>query len=660
MERVRRSTDLVELVESFVPLKRAGAGYRALCPFHEEKTPSFHVFPESQIYKCFGCNAAGDCFSFVQKRQGLSFRESLEWLAERAGIELTRQSRDAGATSVRKSALDALEAACEFFESILLRSPLVESSLDARGISRDLRRHWRIGLAPQGWQTLHEKLNQRGFPLDAQIAAGLVARSESGRIYDRFRERITFPICDVLGRVVGFGARLLAGVEEGEKNGPKYLNSAENEIFTKRNILYGLDKIARAPRAAAGATASSEGPIVIMEGYTDVILAHAAGMRRAVATLGTALGREHAKLIKRFSPDVLLLYDGDEAGLRASERGVGILLEEGLNVRVAALPDDLDPADYILERGAAAFLSETGKGIDIIEFQSERILQRVGNSGRTEDHLRACEEVLLLISKIESVAQRETCSQILVRKFGFKETVIQLRLDGLVQKNEEARLNKNQSAAPNSRFTSELQNRTAQPAGDSRNAKAGEEMLHGILRDPSLLAIVRESGITPDLLEDPGQRSVLEAAIRCAADGEEPTHYNISNRLVHSPHRNLPADLWSKFAFGKHVRPAVVFVENAIRHLKEMQQKKDSARLLELIRREEALGNHEEARRLSLQRLQLKQIQSNRASFAADAAADAQPGWIATDPPLEARPANPVVSKPARDLDPGFTEEGFE
>lgn len=629
VERVRRATDLVELIESFAPLRRAGTSFRALCPFHEERTPSFHVFPQSQLFKCFGCNATGDAFSFIQKRHNVGFREALEWLAERAGIELTRARREGPAGPGRKTVFECLEQACRHFEWLLTKKPAIASHLDTRGIPAPLRSHWRIGVAPDGWTTLHERLLQLGFPVDVQLAAGVVATSESGRVYDRFRNRITFPITDVLGRVIAFGARLFPGVAEGEANGPKYLNSPEGELFTKRSVLYGLDKIAKAPRHPDGA--SDPGPIVIMEGYTDVILAHAAGMDRAVATLGTSLGRDHAKLIKRYAGDVLLLYDGDEAGLRATERGVGILIEEGLDARVAALPDDLDPADFILERGGPEFLKQVGQGVGIFDFLGDRALQRIGRERNTRERLVAADEMLQLIARMDSVTARSEYTRKIAYDFGLLETVVDDRLATLVEQHQQNRLQRRTTAGPGSdRGTDPGSNNNdpgnllpsaaarlgaavsppqtvradgGEPAGhpaDSRSLHAAEELLGGLLRDPSLLALVRAAGFDPAVLPHPGFQCVLRAALVAADAGIEPDHHVVALKLVDTAWRDLPAAL-----YGAAPASPEAAVTNALAYFKKLQIGRSVDDIKRRLAVAERAGDLESAKLLQVELLQM-------------------------------------------------------
>jgi DNA primase len=544
--RVKHATDIVDLIGGFVPLQRSGSSLRALCPFHDEKTPSFHVFPQSQLFRCFGCNAAGDVLTFVQRHQHVAFRDALEWLADRAGIQLSRATPDAGGTP-RKTLYELLDATCAYFEELLHRDRSdLAADLDKRGLTDDVRKEWRIGLAPTGWQTLHERLTARGFSPDAQIAAGVVKRAESGRIHDRFRERVTFPITDVLGRVVAFGARLLPGMPEGDEHGPKYLNSSESEFFQKRGILYGLDKVAKqvARGGVKGESAAGEA-VAVMEGYTDVILAHKAGLKTAVATLGTALGKDHAKLLRRYSPRVLLLYDGDEAGLRASERGVGILLEEGLEVRVLALPEGLDPADYVVKYGGEPFLEAARQGVDFLEFLADRIRAREGGLRGPEERSRACDELLQYVTKVDSAVQREFWVRKVALWFSVPESRVQERLTRLASLARPATVvrppaNRTEAPGPAPQRAAGLTGATGLTARDRR---AAEELLAGLLSDPSLLAIVRARAFDPAELRDEKLVKILRAALDCALEGIEPDVHAVTMRLGEAEWRTLPAEL---------------------------------------------------------------------------------------------------------------------
>jgi len=575
---VKAATDLVELIGAFFPLRRAGSSYWALCPFHEEKSPSFHVLADRQIFKCFGCGEAGDAITFVEKREGLSFREALEWLAARAGVTLSERS-SGNTLRNRDGVLGCLEEATRHFER-LLAGPGTGAAdarryLDERGLPETLRREWRIGLAPAGRQALSGALASRGCTPDALASAGLVGRSDDGRTYDRFRDRITFPIRDVLGRVVGFGARLLPGREEGREHGPKYLNSPDGELFSKRSLLYGLD-LARKNLAS--------GTVVLMEGYTDVILAHAAGMKNAVATLGTSLGIEHARVLRRHAERVLLVYDGDEAGLKASERGVGVLLEAGLEVRVATLPDGLDPADFVRERGGPAFVRAVGEGEEFFEFLASRIAARARSRG-PEAVSRACDEILGLVAKLESVVHRNRLLAPIAERLAVSEGDLRERLAALLKAKE-------------SRATLTPARPRPGRAADAlpvRDRQAADDLLAGLLADPSLLALVRGASLPTDALP-PSHAAVLEAALACADAGVEPDVTAVIDRLGDREDRKLPADLFA----SKPEDP-----ENAVRkglaYLEDASRRRDRDRLEQEIKAAERRGDRERASELSRQ-----------------------------------------------------------
>jgi DNA primase len=346
-ERVKEANELVSLIESYLPLRRRGRTLVALCPFHEEKTPSFTVYPDSQHYKCYGCGRAGDVFTFVMEREGLGFREALEMLGERAGIATAEAfgggaRKDAGAG--RTDAAKALDQVREFFQA-QLRTPggaTAREYLRKRGLEAAIE-PFGLGAHPEQPGALLAFARERRLPREVLEQAGLLATSqrEDGELWEPFRGRVMFPIVDERGRVVGFGGRLLG-------DGPrKYINSSDAPFFRKGRILYGLHQAKR-----AGARR-----IVVMEGYTDVIACHLAGFAGAVATLGTAFTPEHARMLHRYATDgVVLLFDGDRAGRSAAERAFAELAKTELGVRIALLDEGVDPADMLgSSDGAAKF-----------------------------------------------------------------------------------------------------------------------------------------------------------------------------------------------------------------------------------------------------------------------------------------------------------------
>ena len=346
LDAIRRSVDIAELVSRYVPLKRSGRGRSGLCPFHQEKTPSFYVWPETGTWKCFGCGKGGNGFTFLMEKEGLRFFEAAQQLARDAGIALPEDDDpEAAARAVRAEQLRAVnEWACKHFEAAL-RPPGGTRGADyfkRRGITGATAREFRLGYAPPGWDNLLIAARRDGVAEADLLDAGLVKeRSAGGGYFDFFHDRVVFPISDARGRVIAFGARTLGDDE------PKYLNSRETPIFSKGKNLYAFH-LAKSEMLRSGEGA-------VMEGYTDVILAHQAGYKVAVAGLGTALTPDQAKQLAQYTKKLWLVYDGDAAGLRAAEKAIPAFLPESIETRVCVLPGGKDPADVFVEDGVGAF-----------------------------------------------------------------------------------------------------------------------------------------------------------------------------------------------------------------------------------------------------------------------------------------------------------------
>jgi DNA primase len=363
IEQVRAASDIVAVVGESVPLKRAGASYKGLCPFHNEKTPSFNVVPSKQIFHCFGCGEGGDVFAFVQKSQKIGFGEALKYLAERAGVELPEEkfSDDQRALAERRkkeeeSQLRLLELAAAWFRRNLEESAEGKTALayaEQRGLDFETRERFILGYAPADGRALLNAALKKGYSEDDLLNAGLVIKNERG-IYSRFRARLIFPIHDPKSRLVGFGGRILGPGE------PKYLNSPEGPLFSKGRLLY--------PWAQAKDALGKQRTALVTEGYMDAIACHQGGLGHAVASLGTALTDEHAKLLKRYVDKVLLVFDADAAGLRAARRAGEPLLGHGLEVRVAHLQGAKDPDELLRKQGPGALQAALDGAVPLLDF----------------------------------------------------------------------------------------------------------------------------------------------------------------------------------------------------------------------------------------------------------------------------------------------------
>ncbi len=365
VQAVRDSIDIVEIAGDLTRLQKKGKRYQGLCPFHKEKTPSFSVDPDQGLFYCFGCGEGGDAIKLFQQSSGDDFPAAIEALARRYGIALPAASAAGPSLERRKDHTAVLEAAAGFFRQCLLRSDFARQYLEDRQIPKSLGESFGLGYAPQGWHELQKDLGQR-FPLELLIETGLVGRSErSGDPYDRFRHRLMFPIHSPAGRLVGFGGRTLGD------DRAKYVNTPETEAFSKGKLLYGFHLAKRNLRDG--------GKALLVEGYFDVIGAAASGIPWSVAGMGTALTPEQAKLLARYTDEVIVAYDGDSAGEKAFQRALPILLAAGLGVRRARFPEGHDPDSLRLELGADEVLRHVDTARDGVELEIDRLIPATRN-----------------------------------------------------------------------------------------------------------------------------------------------------------------------------------------------------------------------------------------------------------------------------------------
>ena len=359
-EQVLEAIDIVDVIGERVSLKRKGREYVGLCPFHDDHRPSMAVSPQKQIFKCWSCGVGGDVFKFVQLSQRVEFTEALRMLAERAGISTRDTERQANQPS-REPIRQALKWAAAHFQRNLQQTPAGKAALDyahRRGMTDETIARFGLGLAADAWDDLLQQANRARVPGEALQQAGLIASNDQGRTYDRFRNRLIFPINDALGRVVAFGGRTLGD------DPAKYLNSPETPLFNKSRILYGLD--------VARQDIGRERQAIIVEGYTDAVLLSQAGVRNVVATLGTALTDSHVKLLRPLADVLLMCFDSDEAGMRAADRAVETALRHRITVKVVIMPDGQDPADFVIGQGSDALKSLLQSAIDALEFHWKR------------------------------------------------------------------------------------------------------------------------------------------------------------------------------------------------------------------------------------------------------------------------------------------------
>lgn len=404
VERVKQAVEIVEVVGARTDLRRVGQRYTGLCPFHDERTPSFSVSGELGLYHCFGCGESGDAIRFVQQTEGLDFREAIELLADRYGVELKAEREDPRAEERRRRRerlLGLVDRTATYYARYLWESREAEGArayLSGRGLGEEVLREFRVGYAPSAWDRVLLAAQRDGFTVEEIAAAGLGQRGSRGGLHDRFRARIMFPLADARGRVLGFGAR---AVREGQQ--PKYLNTAENELYHKGRQLFGIDR--------ARAAAARGGTVVAVEGYTDVLALHQAGVAESVAIMGTALTQEQLAELHRAAGEVCLALDADRSGREAMLRAGRAARSRRLSLRVVGLPEGRDPADLVAKDGVDAFRSLLDSAMSVVEFEVRRMLAEadLDSPGGRDRALEALRPV------IASVEERTATRDELVR-----------------------------------------------------------------------------------------------------------------------------------------------------------------------------------------------------------------------------------------------------
>ncbi len=410
IERLRQTVDMAELVGAKTELKRSGQQLMGICPFHDERSPSFSVDPVQKVFHCFGCGEGGDLFKFVQLTEGLNFREAVDSLSDRYGVTMELTEEDPQAAQRREKRdrlLELLERTAAFYVRNLWESPEAEESrqyLASRGLDEALLREFRVGYAPSAWDKVLVASRQSGYSEAELWDAGLTAKNQKGNVYDRFRRRITFPLCDPRGRVLGFGARAVGADQQ-----PKYLNSSENVVFHKGRQVYAAD--------LARAAAAKSGEVILCEGYTDVIALHQAGLRNTVGLMGTALTEDQVSELARMAPVVALALDADSAGQEAMIRAAKVAEGRKLELRVVPLPAGNDPADIVQQEGREAITKLVAGSVPFVRFRVDRALL-LADLATAEGKDRAVSELAPIITPLPASAMRDELTELAAAALG--------------------------------------------------------------------------------------------------------------------------------------------------------------------------------------------------------------------------------------------------
>lgn len=425
LEKVKEHNDIVDVISETVKLKRAGRNFTGLCPFHNEKTPSFSVSPEKQIYKCFGCGEAGNVITFIMKNRNMPFIEAVKYLADRVNIHIDTNRRSEDPKAKKRNLLYNVNvAAARFFYSNLKKSKVAKDYFLRRGIKEETITKFGLGFAMDSWNSLLNHLKRLGFKEELLDEAGLISTSvKTGKKYDRFRNRVIFPVFNYRGKVIGFGGRVL------DDSKPKYLNSPETLIFQKGTNLYGLNFALKGKM--------NERYFIIVEGYMDLISLHQQGITNVVASLGTALTPEQARLLKRYADKVIISYDADVAGQTATLRGLNILRDAGFDVRVLNIPDGKDPDDFIRSNGKEAFLGLVKNAESLIDYR----IRKAGDGINLEDSaelVKYGKRVTEILADVNSLEK-----DIYIKKISEKTGIREQTLFDLLSKEMTKNINKN-------------------------------------------------------------------------------------------------------------------------------------------------------------------------------------------------------------------------
>jgi DNA primase len=585
INQVKDRVDIAEVVGHHVSLTKAGQNLKGLCPFHQEKSPSFTVNSSKQIFHCFGCGAGGNVFTFLTRITGTSFPEVVRDLGRKVGIEIQESAGQSGPLAAQTARVESLnQAVVGWFRQNLNDPKLGEEArtyLAGRGMTDATLERFAVGFVPNEWDGLSKALMKQGFTAAELAMAGLtVAREHASGYYDRFRGRVMFPITDLRKRVVGFGGRILG---EGT---PKYLNSPDTPLFKKGQTLYSLD-LAREAVARLKT-------VIVVEGYFDAVALHQAGLTHTVATLGTALTAEHIQVLRRFASKVVLLFDPDQAGVRAALRGLDLFVNSGLGVKVVTLPDGDDPDTYVRKQGPEAFARLEEQAPSLLDFALEHRLS-TAESSTIEGRIRSVDDVLRILQKSEHPIEREERIRVVAERLGISQQRLIERYPALVQ-SEGHRPAPVQSANPT----------PAMFKGVSEERDLAYLLLHGHLTP----ADVRR--LRPEAFSVPACRSLVESALNhLDRDGRVGLRSLLDAVVDHPDCGSLVTELSMR---EDHFDDVKAHVEGCLETLDRKRAEAVFRSLIGQLKAAEREGRAEDARRLNTQVNELRMQKSERPS----------------------------------------------
>jgi len=579
IRKIQDQLDIVEVIGGYIPLKKAGRNFKGLCPFHPEKTPSFMVYPTKQFYICYGCSAGGDLISFVMKHEHLEFSEAVEVLAQKAGVPVT-QVAGSRTSKTSPDLYRAHELAADFYHELLLNSPEAEPArryLEKRGLTPETWKKFHLGYAPSRWDGLLLKTQEAGLTPELLERGGLVipkaggGKKQTGERgwYDRFRARAIFPIWDARGRVIAFGGRILE-----DASGPKYMNSPETELYVKGRVLYGMH--------LASTQIREQDFCIVVEGYMDLVTPYQHGIRNVVASMGTSLTEQQVKLIRRHTRHVVMVYDADYAGEMATLRGLDLLLEAEMRVKVASLPGGSDPDTLIREHGVDAFIKAIQGSQELFDYKLG-LLTRNFDAKTLEGRVQICQEILPTIKRVPNAIQRGEYIRQLGESLGVAESLLWKEL---------ARVKLNTAWQPEELAVSPAPAAAMQP----------EDLLAGLLlEEPKRIAQI-EGRLALENLKDPVIRHIVERLLEASKQGSLPKdHRHLAENMPREITGQWESRLARWLAGADSIAEKDHALDDVLARIRRDRSKASLENLQTLIHQAEQAGDGERAEELILE-----------------------------------------------------------
>lgn len=529
IQELRYRCDIEQVISPYVNLKRRGRNLVGLCPFHSEKTPSFTVYPESQSYFCFGCSAGGDAITFIRNIENLEYVEAVKFLAEKAGMTVPDTAEDDRAAKIKLRVLEINRETARFYHSCL-RAPMGRQALEyltGRGLSIKTIVHFGLGYAPNDWRQTLNHLKSKGFSEQEILASGLVLQGRNGGLYDQFRDRVMFPIIDIRGNVIAFGARLLNG------SGPKYINSSDTPVYKKSRNLFALNF----------AKNVKTDTMILAEGYMDVIALHQAGFENAVATLGTALTSEQARMISNYAKKVVISYDSDEAGQKAAHRAVQLFDQTGVSVRILNVRDAKDPDEFIKKFGAQRFKLLIDGASSAIDFEIGKLRQKY-DLEQSEDRVQFLREAVNVLSGINNRLEREVYILKLSNELGVSKEAVTLNVDSAIKRryNQQKKREKTDLRTYNQLMSNEKGAFVRR--GELKSEIAEGKLTALLIKYPDFIDYASKELSSDDFITQSG-KNIFSAVCELVKEGVQPDIMTLSSKLEPNDMAKLSGNLAS-------------------------------------------------------------------------------------------------------------------